>query len=108
LSKNRHYLTSRAGDKPNGSPDALLTLARSHWEIENCLHHTKDRSLYEDADRTRPGATIMARIRSIAVGILRLIPGASAPQKMIQVGADPGIVLRFLRRKRLPRPQTRP
>ena len=105
ISEDHHYLTRLAADKPPGDPDALPTLARSHWEIENRLHHTKDRALAEDADRTRGGATIMARLRSLAVGMLRYIPGAGAPPKQIRVSADRGIVLRPLKRNRLPRIQ---
>lgn len=45
-----------------------IRLARSHWEVENRLHHVKDRSLGEDADRTHAGATVMGRLRSLAVG----------------------------------------
>jgi len=101
--EDHHYLTSLAPEKPKGTPQALLVLARSHWEIENCLHHAKDRSLGEDADRTRKGATIMARLRSLAIGLLTHIPGASVPQKQIQISAEPGIALRLLKRKSLPK-----
>jgi len=101
--EDHHYLTSLAPEKSKGSPKALLTLARRHWEIENGLHHAKDRSLGEDADRTRSGATIMARLRSLAIGLLNHIPGASVPQKQIRVGADPSIVFRLLKRKSLPK-----
>lgn len=101
--EDHFYLTSISRHKPRGAPEAMLVLARRHWEIENCLHHTKDRSLAEDADRTHAGATVMARLRSLAVGLLQHIAGKSAPQKQIQVAADPGIALRLLARKRLPR-----
>jgi len=101
--EDHHYLTSRAPEKSNGTPKTLLALARRHWEIENRLHHTKDRSLGEDADRTRSGATIMARLRSLAIGLLSHIPGASVPQKQIHVNAEPGIALRLLKRKSLPK-----
>jgi hypothetical protein len=101
--EDHHYLTSLAPEKSQGAPKTLLALARSHWEIENCLHHTKDRSLGEDADRTQSGATIMARLRSLAIGLLNHIPGASVPQKQIRISADPRIALKLLTRKRLPR-----
>lgn len=99
ITEDHYYLTSLAPDKPKGRPKALLALARSHWEIENCLHHAKDRSLGEDADRTKAGATIMARIRSMAIGLLDKIPGESVPQKQIQICANPSIALRLFRRK---------
>jgi predicted transposase YbfD/YdcC len=100
---NRYYLTSLATDKPKGRPKALLTLARSHWEIENCLHHAKDRSLAEDADRTSQGACVMARLRSLAIGLFKHIAGHSIPQKQIRVVANPNIALTLLKRKRLAR-----
>ncbi|NQU45361.1 hypothetical protein HQ520_18935, partial [bacterium] len=90
-------------DKPQGRPEALIRVARRHWEIENRLHHTKDRTLAEDADRTRLGATILARLRSLGVGILEHIAGPSAPQKQIRINANPGIALKFLKRRRLPK-----
>lgn len=99
--ENHYYLTSLPPGTPRGKPEALLALARSHWGIENCLHHVKDRSLAEDADRTRRGAVMMSWLRSIAVGLLKHIPGASAPQKMSDVQASPGIVLKLLKRKNL-------
>ena len=106
--EDHYYLTSLPPDKPRGAPAALLRLARSHWEIENRLHHTKDRSLAEDADRTHSGATIMARLRSLAVGLLAHVTGPSIPQKQIRIAANPSIALKLLARKRLNRLPTRP
>lgn len=100
--EDHYYLTSLNPAKPQGCPEALLTIARRHWEIENCLHHTKDRSLFEDADRNRRGATGMARMRSLAIALLRYVPGDSTPQKQIAVAAKPGSIVRLLRMKRLP------
>ena len=105
--ENHHYLTSLDPQSPRGKPQALLDLARRHWEIENRLHHVKDRSLGEDADRTRNGAANMARIRSLAVALLAQIPGQSVPQKQIGVSANPNVALRLLKRKRLSRTRTR-
>ena len=101
LVDDHYYLTSLAPDNPKGRPKALLNLARRHWEIENCLHHVKDRSLAEDADRTRPGATVMSRLRSLAVGLLKHIPGLSTPQKQIQVAARTTLAEKLLKRKRI-------
>ncbi len=44
---------------------------RAHWGIENRAHYVRDVTLGEDASRirTRPGA--MARVRSVALNILR-------------------------------------
>lgn len=101
--EDHYYLTSLAPEHPQGQPEALLGLVRGHWKIENGLHHVKDRSLGEDAQRARGGATAMARLRSLAVGLLQHIEGASAPLKQIRVGAHPLLALRLLKRKRLPK-----
>lgn len=105
--EDHYYLTSLSPHKPAGQPQALLRLARRHWEIENCLHHTKDRSFGEDADRTKRGANNLARFRSLAVGLQSALPGGSAPQKQILVAAKPHLVLKLLRQKRLPKKKTR-
>jgi predicted transposase YbfD/YdcC len=101
--EDHYYLTSLTAQKPKGTPEALLLLARRHWEIENHLHHTKDRSLAEDADRNRRGAPAMARLRSLAIGLFRHIPGASIPEKQIKVTANPAVAVRLLKKKRFPR-----
>ena len=103
LLENHYYLTSLSPDTPQGQPDALLILARSHWQIENCLHHAKDRSLYEDADRTKRGSAVMSRLRSLAVALLQCVAGASVPQKQLRIAAKPAIALALLRRRRMPR-----
>jgi hypothetical protein len=100
--EDHHYLTSLPPTKLPGRPDALLVLARRHWEIENGLHHKKDRSMGEDAQRCKRGATVMARLRSLDVGLLPYIPGDSTPLKQIAVQADPAIALRLLRRREFP------
>ena len=44
---------------------------RSHWGIENCAHYVRDVTLGEDASRIRTRPGIMARIRSVALNVLR-------------------------------------
>ncbi len=83
LLEDRHYLTRVKPEKPHGKPEALLVLARRHWEIENRLYHKKDRSIGEDAQRRKRGATVLARLRSLDVGLLPYIPGESTPLKQI-------------------------
>jgi hypothetical protein len=101
LVEDHYYLTSLPPDTPRGRPEALLVLARRHWEIENCLHHAKDRSLYEDADRTKRGSAVMSRLRSVAVALLQCVAGASVPQKQLRIAAKPAIALALLWRRRL-------
>jgi hypothetical protein len=44
---------------------------RAHWDIENCAHYVRDVTLGEDASRIRTRPGVMARIRSIALNVLR-------------------------------------
>lgn len=101
--EDHYYLTSLAPEDPRGSPAALLKRIRTHWEIENRLHHVKDRSMGEDADRSAPGAVTLARLRSLAVGLLPYVPGDSAPLKQINAAADISALIRLLKRKTFPK-----
>ena len=44
---------------------------RAHWGIENCAHYVRDVTLGEDASRIRTRPGVMARIRSVALNVLR-------------------------------------
>jgi len=44
---------------------------RAHWGIENRAHYVRDVTLGEDASRIRTKPGIMARIRSVALNVLR-------------------------------------
>ena len=44
---------------------------RAHWGIENRAHYVRDVTLGEDASRIRTRPGMMARIRSVALNILR-------------------------------------
>ncbi len=44
---------------------------RAHWSIENRAHYVRDVTLGEDASRIRTRPGVMARIRSVALNILR-------------------------------------
>jgi predicted transposase YbfD/YdcC len=56
-----------------GTPAALALAARRHWDIE-ALHHVRDTTMREDAQRLRAGssAQVMAAARNTAVTVLRL------------------------------------
>lgn len=63
-------------DPQRVSAAELLQLARGHWQVENSLHHIKDRWWDEDRhyskqDRVGEG---MAVLRNAAVSILRAVP----------------------------------
>jgi len=44
---------------------------RAHWGIENRAHYVRDVTLGEDASRIRARPGVMARIRSVALNVLR-------------------------------------
>jgi predicted transposase YbfD/YdcC len=47
------------------------TAIRSHWQIENKLHCTRDVTFQEDQSRIRHNPDVFARIRSFGYNILR-------------------------------------
>ena len=53
------------------SPQRLLQLVRSHWGIENGLHHRRDLSLAEDSSQVRIGHAphVMATLNNVIVGL---------------------------------------
>jgi predicted transposase YbfD/YdcC len=65
-------ITSRTPER-GGTPEALAHAARRHWDIE-ALHHVRDTTMQEDAQRLRAGssAQVMAATRNTAIAILRL------------------------------------
>ena len=56
------------------SPGEMLRLFRSHWSIENNLHHVKDRSWDEDRHTLRrPGlGEVFATLVNVSLNTLRL------------------------------------
>jgi hypothetical protein len=47
------------------------TAIRSHWQIENKLHYTRDVTFQEDQSRIRHNPGVFARIRSFGYNIVR-------------------------------------
>jgi predicted transposase YbfD/YdcC len=62
------YLTSLPPEQADAA--TLARLSRSHWAIENRLHHKRDVALGEDACRTRKGAQALAALRNLLLGFL--------------------------------------
>jgi predicted transposase YbfD/YdcC len=71
-------ITSRTPGR-GGTPEALALAARGHWEIE-ALHHIRDVTMNEDAQRLRAGASaqVTASLRNTAIAALRLAGFTSA------------------------------
>jgi len=71
------------------APDALLTLVRDHWGIENRLHWRRDVLLNEDASRIRSGTApqAMAMLRNTMLAIAKLF-AAPIPAVRMAVAED--------------------
>lgn len=56
------------------NPRQILTLWRGHWGIENRVHWVRDVTFDEDRCQVRSGAApqVMAALRNITIGLLRL------------------------------------
>lgn len=67
------YLVTSA-DARTARPEVLATWVQSHWHIENRLHWVRDVTFGEDASRirTRAAPRVMATLRSLVIGLLRL------------------------------------
>jgi predicted transposase YbfD/YdcC len=65
-------ITSRPASR-GGTPEALATAVRLHWDVE-ALHHVRDVTMKEDASRLRAGtsAQVAAAIRNTVIASLRL------------------------------------
>jgi predicted transposase YbfD/YdcC len=69
INETRYYVTSlRTTEK------ALLQHVRDRWSIENSWHWVRDTHLREDAHRYRErnGVQVLARLRTVALNLLRL------------------------------------
>jgi predicted transposase YbfD/YdcC len=66
--ERRYYITSLAPDA-----ERLSEAIRSHWGIENRLHHVLDVSFHEDDSRVRRdhGPENLSRLRRMALNLLR-------------------------------------
>jgi hypothetical protein len=73
LHDSRYFITSR--DPGTISASELHLFIRGHWQVENCLHFTKDRWWDEDRHYTkRPGlAESFASLTNAALNVVRLI-----------------------------------
>jgi predicted transposase YbfD/YdcC len=65
-------LTSLATHRADAK--AVLQLLRDHWTIENRCHYVRDVTYDEDRSHARTGAIpqVMAALRNLAIGLLRL------------------------------------
>lgn len=73
LEETRYHVSSAS--KRKLPPKKFLRGIRGHWQIENGLHHVKDRSWYEDKMYSkRPGqGWILGQLRNQALNVLRIL-----------------------------------
>jgi len=97
-----YLLTSCSSDQLK--PKAFLATIRKHWQIENGLHHVKDRTLKEDAHRSiyQNQGHSMAILRNAVVSLLnKTIPPSkrklSRPMQAIHFLTHPLAALNMLR-----------
>ena len=93
--ETRYAITSLGRET---GPTALLRYIRGHWEIENGLHYVRDVTLGEDASQVRKEAApqVMAALRNVVLGLLRLNNVKNVAAALRQTGWLPGQALRLL------------
>jgi len=75
-----YVITSDRTTSDRGAgPATLAAWVRGHWEIETGLHWVRDVTYQEDKSLVRTGNAprVMASLRSLAIGLLRLDGHAS-------------------------------
>jgi predicted transposase YbfD/YdcC len=80
------------------SPAQLAGWLRGHWRIENQLHWVRDVTFGEDASTARSGSLprVMASLRNLAVGALRLARHPNLAAALRHAGRDPARPLAIL------------
>ena len=77
------------------SPERLLQVVRTHWQIENGLHYRRDDTLKEDRCTLRMGhaAEAMAVINNIVLGLLLRRGVKNVPDARREYAANPKLAL---------------
>jgi predicted transposase YbfD/YdcC len=77
------------------TPAQLLTLWRAHWQIENKLHWVRDVTFGEDRSTVRAGVgpQVLAALRNLAIGLLRLAGATNIAAACRRYAAQPALAL---------------
>lgn len=77
------------------TPAQLLTLWREHWHIENKLHWVRDVTFGEDHSTVRAGVgpQVLAALRNLAIGLLRLGGATNIAAACRRYAAQPAVAL---------------
>jgi predicted transposase YbfD/YdcC len=80
------------------SPAQLASWLRGHWTIENRLHWVRDVTFSEDASHACTGSLprVMASLRNLAIGALRLAGHPNLAAALRHTGRDPARPLTIL------------
>lgn len=91
-----YYITSLGRDRADAT--RLGKLIRSHWGIENRLHHVRDVTFGEDASRVRRGSSpqVLAALRNAVVHLLDGVRATSKAAARRRFAARPHEALRLL------------
>ena len=89
-------ITSLTPEKAN--PEQLLQINRGHWGIENKVHYVRDVTYDEDRCRirTKSGPQVMASLRNLAIGILRLRKRTNIAQAIRHYAAKQHLTLSLI------------
>lgn len=91
-----YFITSLSRDRADAV--RLLALIRSHWHIENRLHHVRDVTLGEDASRVRCGSSpeVLAALRNVVIHLLESVPARSKAAATRRLAARPDEAVRLI------------
>lgn len=83
-----HGVTSLAADQ--AAPDHLARLIRTHWTVENKSHGVRDVVYREDHQHAYvgTGVQVMATVRNLALGLLRLAGISEITRTVQRIAAD--------------------
>lgn len=76
-SETRLFMTSLDPDKV--TPAELLQTIRNHWQVENCLHWTKDRWWDEDKHYLKHSGSVFVTLTNWALSVLKLMQSPDEP-----------------------------
>lgn len=85
-------------DKCRASPQKLLEIVRTHWQIENGLHYRRDETLREDWCHLSSGHTqrMMATINSLTLGLMLRMGIRNVPKQRRLYAAHWGQALKLI------------
>ena len=88
---HRHRVRRHQPGLGTASPAQLAGWLRGHWRIENRLHWVRDVTFGEDASTARTGSLprVMASLRNLAIGALRLAGHPNLAAALRHTGRDP-------------------